>query len=367
MNSPPNLRPFAFPFFVLLPTLLYLGYVLVFAQPTFETEAKLIVRENRSNGGTTLPGPAAALLGLGHSSALEDAMILEHYLHSADLIELADAKLRLRDHFKTAPSDPFRRLRENAESETFYQFFRKMVSVKASPETGILALKVRAFHPDAAHDLADFIIAQSERVINQINDRLTASQTTVATRELEKSEQRLRASKETLLAFQIENAVVDPESESAARLTHVAALDSRLIEKQTALRTKSNYLRADAFELRVLLQEIQALEAQRLQETGRLASSQDASMVKTLQAYETLRIEHEFSLTAYATAIALFESATSEAARQGKFLLPIANPHVPERPVFPRPVQGTATVFVLACAAYGIGRLVFATIREHSI
>lgn len=358
---------FSLQIFVVLPTLVYLGYVLALAQPTFQTEAKLIVRENQSGAGANMPGVAAALLGLGGTTSLEDAMILEDYLHSAEFIELADANLGLRDHFQNAPRDPIRRLGEDAQAETFHRYFRKMVSIRVRPETGIVTVQARAFDPDVAYQLAGFIINRSELVINKLSERMVTAQTALAKRELGNKEQRLLAAREALLTFQIENAVIDPVTESEAGFGNVAALDSRLVEKRTELRAKSSYLREGAFELRVLEQEIAALEAQRSQETGRLVTSQDASMVKTLQAYETLKIEHEFSLAGYTTALATVESATIEAARQEKFLLAIVSPHFPERPVFPRPVRGTLTVFVLACAIFGIGRLVIATIREHNI
>jgi capsular polysaccharide transport system permease protein len=216
--------------------------------------------------------------------------------------------------------------------------------------------------------LAEFIISESESMINEITDRMVAMQTQLARRELESNEKRLQSSREALLDFRVDNAILDPENESGAKFGNIAALDSQLTEKRTTLRAKESYLRDDAFDLKVLRQEIAALEAQRGEEMRRFATgSEDQSMAGIVKKYEALKIEHEFALGAYTTALTMVESATLEAAKQEKFLLPIAEPHLPEKPVFPRPVRGTVLVFILALAFLGIGRLVVATIRDHTV
>ncbi len=355
------------PIIVFLPTSLFCLYALFFAKPTYETETNLIVRENQGGAGSVLPGFATALLGLGGSTSLEDSMILESYLQSAAFIEFADAELGLRLHFKTAPLDPIRRLDQDAEAEVFHRYFRKKVKVRVSTESGILTVQVRTFDPALTVGLADLIIARSEEVINKLNERMVLSQTSLAKQELQKNEARLQASRAALLAFQRDNAIVDPVSESIAQIGNIATLDSRLVEKRAELKAKSSYLRDDAFELRVLQQEIAALEEQRGEETRHMVSADDDSMVMILQGYERLKIEHEFAINAYTVALAMLESAVVEASRQEKFLLVIGKPHMPEEPVSPRPIRDTATVFVLSAAALGIVRLVVATIRDHSI
>lgn len=48
-------------------------------------------------------------------------------------------------------------------------------------------------------------------------------------------------------------------------------------------------------------------------------------------------------------------------------LMVIAGPHRPDLPIRPRPFRGVATVFVLSALFYGIGRLLLATIRDHTV
>lgn len=350
-----------------VPTIAAVAYLAFFAQPAYETEMKLIVRESQSASAAPVPGLTAGLLGMGSGKSLEDALILEDYLHSAAFIELAADRFNLRDHFHHAPLDPFRRLAENAPRETFYQYFRNAVSISVIPDSTIITVRVRAFSPDLAHELAEFAIERSETMINDLNERVVSAQTSVAQEELEQRQEQLLEVREKLLQFQIANAMVDPAGETRAYFSNIAALDSRLVEKRTELRTGGQYLQDNAFELRRLRQDIQAIEEQRQVETRLLVTEEGSSMATTVQAYEKLKMEQDFALSAYSSAFALAERTKSDAARQQKFLLTIAPPHTPEKPVFPQPARGGLTVFVLSCLGYGIFRLILATIRDHSI
>jgi capsular polysaccharide transport system permease protein len=144
-------------------------------------------------------------------------------------------------------------------------------------------------------------------------------------------------------------------------------LDAKLIEKRTELRTKEQYLRPDAFEIRSIQQVIAALDSQRQQETGTLVTSGGASMAATLLAYEDVKMQAEFAQQAYASAFALVESSQLAAGRQEKFLLLIEAPNLPEDPIFPVPAIAALTAFAVSAILFGIGRLTLTTIRDHSI
>lgn len=357
----------SFLLFAVVPTALYLVYLLGFAQESYETEAGLIVRESRGGGSSSIPGIASALLGVGGGGSVEDAMILETYLLSAEFFEYADEVLALRAHFEAAPGDPFRRLGTGHQAEEFYKFMRKMISVRVSVETGILTLKVRAFAPEMARRLIETMVERSEVFIDGLNERITLSQVELARMELEANENRLHEARRALLDYQIKNSTIDPLGESTALLSNVTGIDSRLVELRSEQRLKAKYLRGDAFELKVLEQEISALESQRAEELNRLVSDSGQSMVQSLQSYERLKIEHEFSKNNYTSALSMVELALIEASRQEKFLLKIASPQTPEKAVFPRPVEGAFTIFCFTTILAAIGRMLLATIKDHSI
>lgn len=361
-------RKYRFIVCVGIPTLLVLLYLVIFAAPTYRTETQIVVRENSTSGSSSLiPGFAANLLGGNIRSSLEDAYILVEYLHSSAVIEQVDAELGLRAHYASPRLDFIRRLATDAPAETVHEFYRNHVKIIINPQSSIVTLQVDAFDPAFAQKLAKALVAASERAINELNARMVGAQTALAERELIKTRENLMAARQRLLEFQIANSIIDPVGEMSSRLGTLAALDSRLVEKRTQLRTKEQFLRNDSFDVRSLQQEIAALDEQRTQENLRLVNPDDKSMAAAAQKYEDVKLAAEFTLNAFTAALALDEKAKLDAARQQKFLLPISAPFLPQEPAFPILLLNTITAFTLFSLLYAITRLIIATIRDHTL
>lgn len=369
MSSSLRLPPGKSGFFLLtgLPASLAFLYLLLFAQPTFLTEARLIVRENADRAAALAPGLASSLLGGGVKSSLEDAYILADHLHGASFIEELDARLNLRAHYRAPRLDVLRRLSASAPAEDFHDFYRRHVKITVNPIPGILTFEVSAFDPTFAQTLALALVEASERAINDLNLRMVAAQTALADQELALTREQLAAARRQLLDFQVSRNLVDPATEIGARLANLARLDSLLLQKRAELGAKRQFLREDAVDLRLLTQEVAALQAERDRENQLLVNPSDESMTATAQAYEEIKLEAEFALHAFTAALALNEKAKLDAARQEKFLLPVSAPHLPEAPVFPRPFVGAALTFLVLAVLHAIASLILATIRDHSL
>lgn len=352
---------------VVVPTILTCIYLLFLAEPTYQTEVKLLIRENSESGSGAIPGFASSILGLGSKTSMEDAFILADYLHSSAFLQELDSHFDLRRHFADSTTDVLRRLADEPLREQFDGYVRKMLITKIDPESSILTLQIQAFDPELARAMALFIIERAEDSINTLNDRMVASQTAMASRELEDAKQKMMGLRNEMLEFQIRNSMIDPVHETGAFFSNIAAIDAKLVAKRTELRIKEQYMQDDAAEMRTLRQELTALAEQRAEETRRLVSEADGTMADVLRDYEMIKLRNEFALNAYSAAFALAERANIDAARQEKFLLIIAPPHLPEQPVFPRPMVGTLTALALLSVGYGIFRLISATIRDHSI
>lgn len=352
-------------------TLAWALYLLVIAQPSYTTETRVIVRENREAAPGIIPGIAASLVGGGIKSSLEDAYVLVDYLQSSSLVSEIDTQLNLRAHFSTPSLDIFRRLGRNAASEDLHAYFLRHVKINVIPESSIVTIEVNAFEPAFAQKLAQALVTASEKAINNLNNRMVTAQTTLASNELSKARTNLTAARRKLLNFQATNNIIDPTGEVFSRLTSLAALDERLVQKRAELRIKQQFIREDAFDIRTLQQEITGLEAQRTQENQRLINSSGASdpqgIAAAAQAYEEVKLEADFALQTFTAALALDEKAKLDSARQAKFLLQISQPHLPEAHSFPSLFINTLTAFAVLSLFYGIIRLIIATIRDHTI
>ncbi len=349
-----------------VPSLIVFLYFALLAPQVYQSESRVIVRLSR-DATAAVPGAAASLLGLGTTDSTEDSRILVAYLQSPEFIELADQRLKLREHYSTPTFAIAHRLEPDASQEDFWLFVRSMLDVRVEEPSGLISIRAKAYTPDKAKELADLTLEQSELAINRLNERMVAAQTKLAQATLEQGQRDLISRRQQLLKFQSDNAVVNPSTELGTHVSGLASLDSRLLQKRAELRAKSQYLREDAFEIRAINQEIRALEEQREQETSTLVASKDKNLSRLLQEYEDLKMQAEFAVQTYSAAFALVEKAKMEAARQEKFLLLISAPFVPEEPVAPRPLRNAITTFVIIAILFAIGRLIAATVKDHSI
>ncbi|HYN39899.1 MAG TPA: hypothetical protein VES39_11675, partial [Rhodospirillales bacterium] len=103
-------------------------------------------------------------------------------------------------------------------------------------------------------------------------------------------------------------------------------------------------------------------------ERRRLASSfsDGEAMSDVLAAYEQVVAEQEFAELAFRAAQTALEKARIEALRQHRYLVTPVPPRLAEEALYPRRLRSTATVFVCALVAWGIGVLAVAAVKDHA-
>lgn len=145
---------------LLLPTLLAVVYFAFLAHPVFETNVRFVpVPEHSADGA-------------------EAVAILEAFLFSPDFIEAADRKLGLRRHFSSAALDPRYGFNRDAPAERLYRFFRRQITLRRSPNANLLTLEVRAFEPEFAKSLADYLFQAARERWAEIGRHTMSPQTT---------------------------------------------------------------------------------------------------------------------------------------------------------------------------------------------
>ncbi len=353
---------------VLLPTGIVLLYSLFLAKPQYEAISQAIIKENSSQSGAAIPGLSLGFLDTGNRVSTEDGYILMDYMQSQDFLMRAEQALHLREHFSDPWLDFWNRLEPQATTRDFLDHFVDTIDITMSPSSAILTFKSRAFEPEKAMKINQFILQESERAINDLNQRIDEEQTRFANQELEKAKEKLIEANIELKEFQLRNGMVSPESETTSLFARISGLEARLVEKKAELKHVSQYMQEDAFQVQALRQEIDAISRQLKEEDAIMVSADDQqSMVQVLHLYERLKLQHEFALTAYTAAFAAKEKTQIEAARQGKFLLVITPPELPDESVYPRPFLDTLTTFAVCLLLFAILRLTVATIRDHTL
>ena len=356
---------------LLLPAALGTVYYFGLAADRYVSHAVIGVKDtgsaSSSGGGSSLAGAASMLLGGAAPTAYTDTYYLENYIHSMDLLDKLDARLKVREHFSHAGIDPVYRVWSWTKREDFLEFFRSRVQLSHDEISGLVTVDVQGFEPKYAQALAQGILQESEAFINEYSHRIAREKMRFVEAELQHSRKRLESSKQEVAAFQTTYKLLDPNSQVVSTGTLVASLQARLAQQEAELRAAQAIMQEDAFQVRTLRNQVVATRAQLEAERQRATSgSVDGAQLPALTIkFQELLAAAAFAEEAHKAALVSYEQARLDASRQLKAVVVIEPPTLPESAVYPRRLYDLLTVMAIALMVFIIARLTLATIREH--
>jgi capsular polysaccharide transport system permease protein len=270
--------------------------------------------------------------------------------------------------FSTARADWLARLHLPVAIEDLVTYWRGQVDAFFDPADGTIVVKARAFAPEDALQLAQGILASSERLVNDLSARARSDALRDSENDVRQAERRLAAALVKLSDFRDRQGVVDPRKTADAS----AALDGRvrddLVRANTELSTLKEYLQDDAPSLKLLEARIRALEAQRRaleSEVTDTADTRSQALSRIMGSYEQLESERSFAESAYRHALETLDRARMNADRQHIYIADFVQPRLPEKALYPRRLRALGIVFVIAFATWAIGCLTVRSVRDH--
>jgi capsular polysaccharide transport system permease protein len=358
------LRHRSFLLVVVLPFLLAAVYYGLIASDRYVSEAKFMVRE--SGGGSTSSINLHLLGVLANPAVREDTLLLREHILSLDMLNLLQERLKIREHYASPAWDRLSRFWPWETQEKFLEYYLKRVGAEFDDVSGILTVRVQAFTPQMARDIVQTILAASEEFVNAVGHEMAREQLEFVEQEVGLSQSRLKDRKQEVLAFQSRHKLVSPEDVTQSIGGIIAGLESELAREEASLKDLESYLNPKAAEVKSARFRINALKEQIVKETARLAGNDRQQDLSKLSAeFQELQLGVEFATDLYKSSIASFEQTRVEASRKLKHLVTVVSPAVPEWPLLPERLYSLATILVFLLLAYGIGRLVYATVLDH--
>ena len=349
-----------------LPTLLTSIYFFFWAADQYVSEARFVVRGQSSVMAPSLIGAMMGGGGGGLHASQDDLESVNDFIVSHDAVRGLQKKLDLVDMFRRPEADLLSRLwRAQPSAEELLKYYQSKVSVDFDTGTGISTLRVRAYRPTDAQEIARILLTLSEGLVNQFSERSQADSLRVARQEVERAEARVVAAREEITTFRSRDKSIDPGKSSTVVFELIGRLEGQLAQARADITEAQTYLKADNSKLQMLTNKASALEAQITSEKRRLTGS-DGALVPAIAAYERLLLEREFADKGYSSALMSLENARIEAGKQHLYLIRIVEPNLPEEALYPKRIIVVMTVFFCALMAYAIGWLILAGVREHA-
>ncbi|BEK46727.1 capsule biosynthesis protein [Campylobacter jejuni] len=300
------------------------------------------------------------------SATSEDAKYLRAYIQSSDMLKILDEKIRLKQLYQEQHLDlPFK-IWDSSSKESYLRYYQARVKLHSDTGTGLLRVDVEAFTPESAHLIAQTIMQESEKFINEISHKAAREQMKFAEEEVLKYKQAYQESQNQLLAFQDQYGVFNPQKQAEAKATLIAQIEANLAQKEASLLTLQSYMNDSAPEIVALKAEIEAIKKQLNREKSKVAANNSEQKLNDLAAkFQDLSIDAGFKEEAYKAALKGYESARIEALRKIKQLVIIQSPDIPESAKYPERIYDILTAFIVLSLIFGIVKFIKMIIEEH--
>lgn len=347
-----------------LPTILASIYFFLVASSQYESVSLFMVNSADGRASIGLESLIGAVPG---APATRDTLAVRDFMISRDMLQHLEQKLQLSKHYEDPASDWWARLSSDASSESVYDYYREMVRVDHDGTSGVVTLRVRAFSPEFAKQIADTVISESEKMVNQLSDRVREDQTNLAHSEVANAEARLTKARQAIVKLQQDHAEFNPEKSATEAFALRGELKGEMARARAELMEARAFMQPDAPRVVALEERVRSLSAQVSEESRRLVNPKgEKGLGSAMALFDAAMVEKEFAQGAYQSALTSLEVARSEAARQHRYLATISKPSQPTDETHPKRLRGVVTVVLLSAMVLGMAMLLVEAVREHA-
>ncbi len=346
-----------------IPTLVATIYFGLFASDIYVSESRFAIRSAKA--GASVTGLAAILSSPMVGGGGQDTSVVADYTHSQDMLQRVLERLDIAKHYSGSDVDLLARLDKDATQEELLNYFKEHVLLQRDSASDVLTLKVRAFDPKVAQELAELVIELNESLVNTLSSRIEEDALQTARDEVARASAKVHEASAQMTAFQNDNASLNPAAESSAILGLVTGIETKLVEARAELSEKRAYMRDNSPEVVSIKNRINALSRQLRLEKGRVVGGEGQQMNNLIESFQPLVLDQEMAQQQYASALTSLEVARIEAQRKKQYLITFIQPNLPDQALEPKRFTEVLTVLLFSFLLYLIGGLMWSALKDH--
>lgn len=348
---------------VVIPASFAALYYFFIASDLYMSEARFIVRSERGAPDTML---GTLLQGTSYERSSDDAYAVESFISSRDAVRKLAEHDRLSAIFDRPGADFITRFPNFVSGKSFealFQHYLDFVTVAIDSSTGVTTLQVKAYRPEDAQAVARALLRYSERLVNDLNRRAENDAIREARNEVNLAAKNLADVEQRLTLFRIHERMLDPALASTSVYSTLTSLtEARIgITMQLAALARDSPNNPSIPRLKT---QLAALNAQ-IAASESSATGVSGSVAGKLGGYERLDLERELDAQLLASATTSLETARQEAQSKHLYIEHIAEPGLPDYPLYPKRFLSFCIVLAACLLVYGIAWLLVAGVREH--
>jgi capsular polysaccharide transport system permease protein len=356
---------------VAVPATLASLYMAFIAAEQYHSTASFAVRSIEGGVSSDILGMFTQASG---GSTVSDSYILMDYILSERMAADADRRFKLEEVYATRGLDYFYGIGSDLPIEDKLAYWRDMVKVNFDHASGIMQVTVKAFEPAQAQEIAQFIVDQSDNLVNSLslsarNDVLRAAQDEVLA-----GEARLSKARAGLRDYRDKSQEISPEEGAKLAVQLIGSLEQQLTQANADLATAKSQMSEGTPRMRVLKARIESLEQQIAVErqrlgTGERTAAEDPNapdVAGRIAEFEELETEREFAERAYTAALGSLEKARIDANNRQRYLALFIEPTLSQMAQYPTRLLNAFLVTLGLLFAWGVGVMGYYNIRDRA-
>ncbi|MCC1482911.1 hypothetical protein [Roseibaca sp. Y0-43] len=234
----------------------------------------------------------------------------------------------------------------------------------------MMLVKIRANNPETAQELASLVVAQSEQMINGLNEAARNDATRNSEEDLQAALERLRTAREELAHFRARTQILDPQADIQGRMGVMNVLQQQLAE--TLVEYDLLIMQSDSGNdprLGQLERRIEVIR-NRIDEERRMFTQQNVTVDETdypslIAQYEGLLVNQTFAEATYQAALTAADAARSNADRQSLYLATFIQPSFAQSAQHPQTVLLIFLTAMFSSLVWAIMSLVYYSLRDR--
>ena len=228
---------------VLLPGVIATSYMLFVAQDQYHSSASFSVRSIESSSASDVLG---MFTQASSGSTVSDSYILLDFVRSEQMVRMVDEEFDLSSIYAVRGLDYYYALSPDAPIEDKLKYWNSIIQISFDQTSGIIDLEVRAFEPGQAHELTDFVIATSDKLVNDLSSKARDSVLESAHEEVYLAERRLSDARSALLAYRDRAQEVDPTEGAKMAAQLIGSLELQLVQLNSDYATARSQMADDS-------------------------------------------------------------------------------------------------------------------------
>lgn len=356
-------RLIIFALIVLVPFLASALYYAFIAADQYTAEARFAVRSLADEG--TEEGSDAGILKM--SPASQDAYVVTSFIHSTEILRRIGTHLDYKAMFVRDGSDFYAEFDPQDSAEEFLKYWNYQVSTYIDGPSGIVVLRVRTFSPEDSIKLANAILEESEKLINELSARSRNDMIESARAEVERTGKTYGTALAELNRFQKESGLLSPQAQAEETGKLLTGLMAQKLEFDSRLFVIQQSNGIDSPTYRQLVLGRNSVEAQIEDLRNQMTGKEVESFANTLNAFSRLETDRMVAEKLYEATRRHYDMALAAAMRKALYLTVFVRPMLPEEALYPERLMTPVLVIFFCFVLWATLSLAWASIEDHRL